>query len=257
MSGSGPRIIAYDLETLPNLPEALKQWTQLSSYPGQTLKASISTIICAGWKVLGSKQVQCINAWDFPEWKKDVNDDKKVCQAIYDVLKDADCVLTHNGKRFDWKFLQTRLMFHGLQHLPKIHHVDTCAEAKKNMMVFNNRLNTLARFLTDDEKMDHEGWDLWVKVHARDPKAMKTMEKYCKQDVLVLEKVFNKLRPVIGSLPNQNLFNPLKAKACPGCGSSRLVGRGKSYTLTRTYHRYVCKDCRHWCRTDASDEAPR
>lgn len=254
---SDPRIIAFDLETLPNLPEALKQWTNLSNYPGQTLKASISTIICVGWKVVGSKQVNCINAWDYPEWKKDVNDDKKVCLAIYDILKDADCVLTHNGRRFDWKFLQTRLLYHGIQHLPKIHHVDTCAEAKKNLMVFNNRLNTIAKFLTDKEKMDHEGWELWVKVHGRDAKAMKTMEKYCKQDVLVLEEVFKKLRPVIGSLPNHNLFNPMKSKSCPGCGSTRLTKRGKYRSLTREYNRYVCLDCRHWCRTDAADEAPR
>lgn len=246
-----------DLETLPNLPEALKVWTGLSNYPGQTLKASITSIICAGWKVLGSKHTHCINAWDFPAWKKNVNDDEAVCRAIYDILKDADCVVTHNGKRFDWKFLQTRLLFHGLQHLPKIHHVDTCAEAKKNMLIFNNRLNTVARFLTDTEKMDHEGWELWVKVHGRDKKAMRTMSEYCKQDVIVLEKVFEKLRPMIGSLPNQNLFNPLKEKACPGCGSSRLEARGYSLTKTRRYHRYVCKDCRSWCRTDAADEAPR
>lgn len=254
---SGPKIVLFDLETLPNLPEALKVWTALSNYPGQTLRASITSIICAGWKVLGDKKVECINAWDFPDWKKDVNADGPLCKAIYDVLKDADCVITHNGKRFDWKFLQTRLLYHGLDILPKIHHVDTCSEAKKYLMVFNNRLNTVAKFLTDKEKMDHEGWDLWVKVHARDPKAMLTMTKYCKQDVLVLEEVFGRLRPFIKSLPNQNLFNPLKLNSCPGCGSTRLQSRGKQYAATKVYKRYQCIDCRSWCRTDASDMVPR
>jgi hypothetical protein len=257
MKGGGPRIIVYDLETLPNLPEALKQWTNLSNYPGQTLKASISSIICAGYKVLGEKQVHCINAWDFPSWKKDVNDDRAVCEALFEILKDADCVVTHNGKRFDWKFFQTRLMYHGIGPLPKIHHVDTCAEAKKNLLVFNNRLNTLSQFFTDQKKMDHEGWELWVKVHARDKKAMSTMEKYCKQDVVALEAVFKKLRPLIKSLPNQNLFNPLKAKCCPNCGSSRLNSRGWMYAATKTYRRYQCQDCAAWSRTDAKDEAPR
>jgi hypothetical protein len=257
MGIGGPKIVLYDLETLPNLPEALKQWTNLSSYPGQTLKASISSIICAGYKVLGEKNVHCINAWDYPSWKKNVNDDRAVCEALFEVLKDADCVVTHNGKRFDWKFFQTRLMYHGIGPLPKIHHVDTCAEAKKNLLVFNNRLNTLSQFFTDQKKMDHEGWDLWVKVHARDKKAMSTMEKYCKQDVVALEAVFKKLRPLIKSLPNQNLFNPLKAKACPNCGSSRLQSRGFAYAQTRVYRRYQCQDCAAWSRTDARDEAPR
>lgn len=254
---SGPRIVLFDLETLPNLPEALKVWTALSTYPGQTLKASISTIICAGWKILGEDTVHCINAWDFPDWETNVNEDGPLCRAIYDVIKDADCVITHNGKRFDWKFLQTRLVFHGLEILPSINHVDTCAEAKRYLLMFNNRLNTVAKFLTNSEKMDHEGWELWVKVHGRDPKAMATMTEYCKKDVLVLEDVFKKLKPFIKTLPNQNLFNPLKEKACPTCGSSRLGPRGKYHTKTRSYKRYMCADCMSWCRTDASDGVPR
>ncbi len=254
---SGPRILLFDLETLPNLPEALKVWTALSNYPGQTLRASITSIICVGWKILNSKQTHCINAWDFQSWQKDVNDDGPLVREAHKIFKGVDCIVSHNGKRFDWKFFQTRLLFHGLEPLPKIHHVDTCAEAKRNLLIFNNRLNTVSKFFKEEEKMDHEGWDLWVKVHGRDPKAMKTMTEYCKQDVDVLEGVFKKLRPVIGTLPNFNLFNPMKSRSCPGCGSTRLQRRGRYLTKTRAYNRYVCKDCKSWSRTDAADEAPR
>lgn len=255
---SGPRIVLFDLEIIPNLQKALEGWTSLSSYPGITLRASITSIICMGWKVLGSKDVNCINAWDFPEWLEDINDDKKVCEAAYEVLHDADCVVGHNSKRFDWKFLQTRLLFHGLPPLPKMHHVDTCAIAKTNMFVLNNRLNTLAQFLTDIEKLDHgEGWKLWVRTYNRDAEAMALMEQYCKQDVVVLEAVFNRLKPVITGLPNHNLFSPLKEKSCPKCGSSRLKSEGKRHTSTRSYRRYCCQDCHSWCHTDLKDEAPR
>lgn len=253
-----PRIVLFDLETIPNLSEALKVWPQLSSYPGQTLKASITTIICAGWKVLGAQEpVHCINAWDFEDWAIDVNADRAVCEAIAGVLLDADCVVTHNGKRFDWKFLQTRLRYWDLPPLPQIHHVDTCNEARKHLLIFNNRLNTVARFLTEKEKKEHEGWDLWVKVHARDPVAMQTMTDYCKQDVLVLEDVFREIRPLIGTLPNSNLFSPFKEKVCPNCGGSRLKSEGKRYSKTRAYRRYICQDCRSWCHTDLKDELPR
>ena len=253
-----PRIVLIDLETLPNLPEALKVWPQLSSYPGQTLRASVTSIICAGWKILGkSEKVNIINAWDFPSWRKDVNDDRLLCAAVAKVLDGADCVITHNGKRFDWKFLQTRLRYHKMDPLPRIHHVDTCAEASKHLFVFNNRLNTLARFFTDKEKMEHEGWDLWVKVHGRDPRAMKTMSDYCKQDVVTLEALFNELRPLLSSLPNYNLFSPYKEKVCPSCGSSRLKSYGRRYTKTKVYRRYQCLDCRGWNNTDLKDELPR
>ena len=253
-----PRIVLFDLETLPNLPEALKVWPQLSNYPGQTLKASITTIICAGWKVYGKDEtVQCINAWDFEAWANDVNDDRSVCEKIAEVLLGADCVVTHNGKRFDWKFLQTRLRKHGLPPLPPLHHVDTCAELKKNYLIFNNRLTTAAQFFTDKDKMDHEGWPLWVKVHGRNPEAMQTMTEYCKQDVLVLEEVFREIRPLVRSLPNHNLFSPFREKVCPNCGGSRLKSEGRRFTKTRAYRRYCCQDCKSWCHTDLSDEVPR
>ncbi len=270
---AGPRIILFDLETVPNLFEALKVWPQLSNYPGITLRASITSIICAGWKVLGSKEVQCINAWDFPEWQNnivvdfqdvkascpfpDVNNDYALCKAISDVIVKADCIVSHNGRRFDWKFLQTRLIYHDLPPLPTIHHVDTCAEAKKHLFIFNNRLQTIARYLTKMEKRDHEGWDLWVKVWLRHAESQIEMTEYCKQDVLVLEAVFNELRPVIKTLPNYNLFNPMRKNACPGCGSTRLQSRGKYISKTRRYKRYRCKDCQSWSRTDANDEVPR
>jgi len=54
--------------------EALEVWTQLSSYPGQTFKAQVQTILCFVWKVYGSAESEVKCAWDFPSWKNDVND---------------------------------------------------------------------------------------------------------------------------------------------------------------------------------------
>ncbi len=175
MVDNEPKIVIFDLETLPNLPEALKVWPSLSTYPGQTLRATVSTIICGGWKIYGKKQVHCINAWDFSRWEKDVNDDYFVVKALHKVLYDADAVVTHNGKNFDWKFLQTRLMYHGLQPLHKIRHLDTKELAKRNLYSFNNRLGTIGEWLVNDKKRWHEGWGLWVKVYGHDPTAMAKM----------------------------------------------------------------------------------
>jgi DNA polymerase elongation subunit (family B) len=236
-----PRIIIFDLETIPNMPEAMKVWPQLSNYPGLTLRATITSIICGGWKVLGEKKIHCINAWDYPEWKKDINNDKRVTKAIYDVLKDADQVITHNGKRFDWKFLQTRLMKHRLPLLHKIKHVDTCSEAKSNLFAFNNRLGTISKLAADTDKLDNGGWDLWVDVSLRKAKAMKLMTKYCKQDVKVTEDVYMALRPVIGSALNYNLFSD--KPVCHACNGKNVRSDGRRYTKTAVFERYRCRDC--------------
>lgn len=251
----GPKIVVFDLEIMPNLKEALRVWPQLSQFPGKTLKASITSIINAGWKYHGDHETQCINAWDFKSrWKKNKNDDYAVCKAIAEVLKDADAVVTHNGKRFDWKYLQTRLMINKLPPLPtSIKHIDTCSLVKSNLYLFNNRLNTVGKFLVEDEKLDHEGWDLWVKVHEKDPEAMATMEKYCIQDVDLLDKVFTELRPFAKNLPNKNLYRSAQkiideGEVCPTCGSENLVGWGWYHTKTDSFQRFRCKDCNATCR---------
>ncbi len=254
----GPKITIFDLETLPNMKEAMKVWPQLSNYPGLTLKATITSIICMGWKRYGEKKTHCINAWDYSaRWKKDVNDDYELVKAARDVLKDSDAVITYNGKRFDWKHLQTRILYHGLEPLHNIHHIDAMQVAKRHLYAFNNRLTTIAQLTTDDDKLDHgEGWDLWVKVSERDPKAMKLMEKYCKQDVVVLEKVYNVLRPLINNIPNHNIYTHAE-RVCPNCGSMRIISNGWRTTKTGRYKRYLCQNCGTSSRTDTKDQMPR
>jgi DNA polymerase elongation subunit (family B) len=239
------KIILWDIETLPDLDEVMKVFSGLSAYPGLTLKATINSIICVGWKEYGKKKVHCINAWDYKNWKKDVNDDYEVVKAAFEVLKDADVVVTHNGKSFDWKFLQTRLVYHGFKPLPKIIHVDTKTESKRHFFSFNNRLNTLAKFFTEQTKKQHNGWDLWVDVRLRDPKAMKTMTEYCKQDVRVLEQMFEVVKPLVTSLPNANIFTGT-CNSCPNCGSTRLHRRGEHVTKNYRRARYHCRECGTW-----------
>jgi len=244
MKNKQPKIITFDIETLAELPRVMKYLAGMSAYPGLTMKATHNTIICMGYKVLGDKKVNCINAWDYPKrWKKNVNDDKEVVKAIYEVLKDADGIIGHNSKRFDLKFINSRLVYHGLTPLPKIAHIDTCSVAKAKLFLFNNRLNTVAEHLGCDLKMQNGGWSLWEKVMVRNKTAQATMTKYCKQDVEVTEQVFIKLRPLISGMPNYNLFSGTDSPVCPNCGSSRIVKDGTRVLPTKIEQRYKCNDC--------------
>jgi DNA polymerase elongation subunit (family B) len=253
-----PKIVVFDLETLPNLRQALKVWPQLSNFPGLTLRATVSSIICFGYKQYTvDKKAKCVSAWDFPNWEIDVNDDSEVCKIAYEVLNDADAVVTHNGKRFDWRHLQTRLKANKLPLLPKIPHIDTKEIAKRHLYSFSNRLDYLGDWVVGERKLDHDGWELWEKVWERDPKALATMTKYCKQDVDLDEKLFVELKPFIGNLPNYNLFQNEVDLVCPSCGSSRLLSNGYRHTKTKSYKRLQCKDCGSWSRLDMKDRNPR
>jgi predicted RNA-binding Zn-ribbon protein involved in translation (DUF1610 family) len=253
-----PKIILWDLETLPNLPQALKVWTGLGNYPGLTLRAQISSIICFGYKEFGRRnKTKVISTWDFPKrWNKDVNDDYEVCKRAYEILHDADLIVTHNGKRFDEKHLNTRLMLNGLPTLPPIAHADTCQLAKR-LYFFNNRLNTLGEQMVGQKKVEHEGWDMWVKVHARNKKSCKEMAIYCAGDVDLLEKIFRKLRKYANNIPNHNFFTLSKKHHCPNCGSTRIRSLGFRYTKTNAYRRYICVECGTASHTNKKDETPR
>ncbi len=253
-----PKIIIFDLETLPDLQQALKYWTQLSQYPGKTMRATVTTAICGGWKIYGKKQVHCINAWDYSRWDKNVSDDYSVVKALAAVLKDADAVVTYNGINFDWKYLQTRLLVHGLKPLPRIAHIDCCQLARSNMYFINNRLGTVGETLVNEKKLKHSGWDLWVDVYNKVPKAMAKMTAYCKQDVLLLEKVFTVLKPFARNIPNHNLFTEDgTVQVCPSCGNERLRINGYRHTATRSYTRLRCGKCGASSRTDTYGRTPR
>lgn len=246
-----------DLETLANLSEVMRVFPGLSEYPGLTLKADINSIICAGYKWYGEKKINCINAWDFPKsWKKNVNDDRPLLIEISEIIKKADCIVTHNGKRFDWKVLQTRLYVNKMSPLPKIPHIDTRELAKRHLFLFNNRLNTVARS-TGIQKIENGGWPLWEAVLKREKKAMRTMTKYCKGDVKALEAVFKKMLPYITNMPNHNLFRRDGAVCCHACGKFNLVKEGRKKNITKIIQQWRCLDCGSWSRTDVEKIKPR
>lgn len=252
---SQPKIIVWDIETIPNLKKALEYWPELSNFYGKTLKATITSIACIGWKYAGGSKVECINAWDFSRWDKNRNDDYSVCKAFHEIIKDADAIVTQNGRRFDWKHLQTRLIHHGLDPLHKIPHIDTKVLASKNLFMINNKLGTLGREFVKDDKLDNGGWQLWVDTWHKKPEALKLMEKYCKQDVELLDKVFQVLKPFAKNLPNFNHWS--SEKVCPNCGSDNVYFNGWHHTQAMSYRRMFCKDCRSHSKLVGKNEHPR
>lgn len=241
MSASKPNIILWDLETMSDLQQVFRRIPSIGNWPGRTLKGDMMSILCFGYKVLGEDKTHCVNSWDFGG---DINDDSALVHYIYETLKEADCIVTHNGKKFDVKVLNTRLAKYGLPALPKVHHADTMVIARRALSLYSNRLDDVAGFLGVEGKLENGGWDLWVKVHNGDKQAMKLMVDYCKQDVNCLEQVFLKLRQYAKptEVPNYNMFNE-GATVCPTCGSDSIEKHGTRATTTRLIQRYRCRSC--------------
>lgn len=250
-----PKIVFFDIETLPDFKEIIKVYTSLSDYPGKTIKADITTMICFGYMLLEDNEASCISIWDKPDvWLNDINDDYHLVKFAYELLKDADLLVTHNGKKFDLKFLNTRIAYHkyngrkdkDLKFLPPINHLDTILIARRNFLLVNNKLGNVAKLLNAGKKTDTGGWSLWVDVFNKIEKAQNKMTKYCKQDVLVVKKIFKKIRALSRDIPNYNLFYDSEKPLCANCGSTHVHSKGVRRTKTQILQRFVCVSCGTW-----------
>lgn len=254
-----PKVLFFDLETLPNPIAMYERLPSLGAWEGRTFKTELHTIINFGYKWEHEARPKIINGWDFKtQWKKDRFNDKFLLEAASKLILEADQVVTHNGKQFDWKAMQTRLAFHGLPALPKINHVDTKVVAKQKLSLYSNSLADVAKFFKLDDKMTFNNkWGLWVRIAygKESKKDLKLMSDYCKMDVEVLHQVYNKLRPHHNGSVSAQLFE--EGTVCPSCGGAHLIGNGQRMTTKGPVQRLRCSDCGTSVTVDAKGKAKR
>ena len=243
-TATGPRIVLWDIETTHNLA-AVFRLLNMDMIPAENIIQE-RYIVCAAWKVLGEAKVHSVSVLDDPKrFKKQPADDTFVCQTLHDVLSAADVIVAHNGDAYDIKFTETRMLRNQLDPLPPIPKIDTLKIAKDRFLFNANSLDYLGTFLGVGRKKPTTN-GLWLRVLQSDKAAIEEMEAYNRQDVLLLERVFNKLRPYAASHINQSLYTG--KSGCPRCGSTRIQARGTHKSLTQVYQRFQCQDCGGWYR---------
>lgn len=173
-------------------------------------------------------------------------DDFNIVINFYELLEQADAIVAHNGKGFDHPVLQTRALDHSLGALPKVKIIDTYLLAKKHLRLPSYSLDYIAAYFDLGEKIDTGGIDLWKRVQAGDPQAMKEMVKYCEHDVRILKLVYKKLRALgaDGSGYKAGVYYDDGAVHCPSCGSTHVSETGRKVAVgMSTYTEYSCDDC--------------
>lgn len=236
-----PKILLFDIETMSNRAYVWGKYEQ-------DVIAYIQEGYILSWsaKWLGGKQVtKGLN--DYPGYKAGSPDDAQLILELHSLINEADIVIAHNGDRFDVRKMNTRFVYHGLTPPEPYKTVDTLKVAKKNFAFNSNKLDDLGNFLGVGRKLKHPGFDLWLGCEAGDQSSWNLMKKYNKQDVLLLERIYLKLRPWITNHPNISILEN-KSDNCPSCGSHKLQSRGLGITRTGQYHRYQCQSCGAWSR---------
>ena len=77
------------------------------------------------------------------------------------------------------------------------------------------------------------------------------MEEYNKNDVILLEKVYEKYKPWITTHPNHGTY--AGGVCCPNCGGIKYQRRGWAVTVAHKYPRYQCQECGSWFKGTLMD----
>jgi len=161
---------------------------------------------------------------------------------VWQLLDEADAVLSWNGAGFDTKHINREFIEAGMTPPSPYIELDLMRVAKKNFRWASNKLDHVSQALGVGKKIQHEGFQLWLDCMDGKKSAWKTMKEYQIQDVNLLIELYEKLRPWIDNHPNVNT-NPDDLDNCIACGSPNVFRNGVRMTRVGQYHRYQCKDC--------------
>jgi DNA polymerase elongation subunit (family B) len=165
---------------------------------------------------------------------------------MYNVLEEADAVITYNGNRFDLPTLNKEFLLNEYNPPAPYKSVDLYRTIKSKFRFASNKLDHVSEQMGLGRKTDHYGFKMWLDVMNGDSKAQKLMEKYNRQDVVLLERVYKHVLPWISNHPNHSNYSG--NAVCPNCSSKRLQRRGIAVTATGHYHRLQCQDCGKWSK---------
>lgn len=198
---------------------------------------------CAKW--LGGKTI-VRGLDDYLGYKPYSEDDSKLVKELWELFNEADIIIAHNGDKFDIRKSNTRFIENGLTPPSPYKTIDTKKIAKRYFGFNSNNLDDLGKRLGVGRKLKHEGFDLWLGCLKGDSRAWKKMKKYNRQDVLLLERIYLKLRPWITN-------HPYVGGKC-NCQSPNLQKRGITINKSGKHQRFQCQNCAAWSQERLSQE---
>jgi len=125
--------------------------------------------------------------------------DKRLVADCIEVLRKFKRIYTYYGTKFDLSFLRTRALIHNLEFIPfgLIQHQDLYYLVRNKLKLSRNRLENVCEALGVNGKTRLDG-HIWVKATIGDKKSLGYILEHNIQDVLILEKVYNKIKTYAG-----------------------------------------------------------
>lgn len=224
---SKPKVLIFDIETAGV----------------NARKADLGFVLMIGWKWLGHKTTHCtvIKKRDLKHFN-----DKPILTEFSKVYEQADLTVGHFSSVFDRRFVQGRMLIHGLPPLPFTKMRDTCMILRSAANYSSNSLNSAGYTLGLEQKKQAKGsgWPLWwFKAMQGDMKAVREMAEYCKQDVRSTEALYLRILPYDNAHPR---IWWQAEHSCRKCGSKQVQKRGPAIKDGKRMQRAQCMSCASW-----------
>lgn len=232
------KILIYDIEVAPIVATVWGKYEQNFIWSIQDWY-----ILCFAYKWLGERSTYVVSQTDFKNYRPGLEDDSEVVKVLHNLFSEAEVIVAHNGNSFDQKKSQARMILNGLEPPAPYKQIDTKLVARRYFNFTSNKLDDLGEYLGVGKKIDTGGYELWKGCMAGDKKAWAKMRRYNKQDVVLLEKVYLKLRPWIQNHPAVGISDGRPA-SCDNCGSIKMHKHTKkTFAKTGWKQQYKCYDC--------------
>lgn len=168
--------------------------------------------------------------------------DKELVETFYKVAQEADIIVGHNGDSFDKKWINARLAYYEHPTLQGVLTEDTLKQVKKQFRLPSFKLDFLCKYFNLPGKLSTPT-GLWEKVvFEGHEESLDKMVQYCENDVLILEKLYERIWPYVDHRLNMGVFLDA-VEVCPACGGAHRQKRGYMLTTGGRYQRYQCQDC--------------
>jgi hypothetical protein len=236
MSRHNAKILHLDIETAPTSCYSWSLWPKFIS-PSDIQEPGYTLCWAAQWD--GERSMH------FAKYDpKDMG--KQMLQKVWDLLDEADMVVHYNGTKFDIPVLFKEFAVNGMPPPSHFYEIDLIKTVRKRFRFESNKLDYVCQRLGLGAKTQHKGMSLWYGCMEGEASSWRTMEKYNRQDVRLLKKLYKMLLPWIPNHPNLGMWVEHKngKLVCPHCASTNLTKKGTQFnTKSQSYDRYKCNTC--------------
>lgn len=179
------------------------------------------------------------------------NGTARMVKAMWDLVNEADVLVTFNGDRADIPWMKEEFRYAGLPKPMPSKSIDLYKQLKGEFKLPYRSLRYAAREFGNIPKLENDGLDLWERCEQGDEAAWAQMRAYNEQDVLATEDLWFDTLPWLNGTTHMGVLIGDGESRCPNCGSTDLVAQDRpARAYVREYQAYRCGECRSPLRTN-------